>query len=296
MRIAEINSERASPKNGGKSFQKHTHKDFMSLAKHTFLIMSNQKRVGKSTVIMLLAQALSKKGMQVGLLDLNYHNPNIHILAGCNLKTAEHSGKRVLPMPCSGNLKVASIKSVIKNRHDASTGKDEVKISDVQQFIFNVDWGALDYLLVDTPSGPEHKLIPVLKEFAGAETIIVTSPIWISMERSGQMLDFYDKLEMPILGWIENMQGFLCQTNDQYEPLFETGPPSRAIFLQELFFLGQIPIDPYLEKSGDAIEHFLNQCPDSQAAEACDMIVEKIINTLSGIFVEDRAEYEDYFR
>jgi ATP-binding protein involved in chromosome partitioning len=297
MNISENNSERGSPQKNDKRVYQKMADAFSSSVKHTFLVMSNQGKVGKTSVIMMLAQVLSKKmGMRVGLLDINYNNPNIHILAGCESENADYPGKRILPRSCSENLKVASVKSLIKDRQEAGTGKDEVTISDVQQFILNVEWGALDYLFVDTPPGPEYELIPTFQNFPGAEIIIVTSPNRISMERSKEMVGFYNKLEMPFFGWIENKQGFLCQKCDQCEPLFETGPPSRAIFLQELSFLGQIPVDPYLEVSSDTIDGFLKQYPDSEAAEGCERVVEKILTKLSGGFVEDRAEYEEYFR
>lgn len=296
MRIKDKHNDRALKKNAVTASQTKKLQHAMGSIKHKFLFMSSQGRVGKTSILTVLAMAFSKKGKMVGLLDVDFNHPDIHSIVGFDPVISIDSDKRIIPVPFAENLKAASIKSVMTDRDETGAWGSPMKISEIQGFISSVDWGALDFLFVDTPSGPNEGLLPVLQAIPDAQIIIVTAPNKISMDRSKRMINFVHKMEIPIFGWIENMEGFLCQNCGVHEALFATGSPSRAIFLQELSFLGKIPIDPHWEQTDDTIENFLKKHPDSQVVEGCAMIVEKILKKQSGDFIDDRADYEEFNR
>ena len=265
--------------NRGKASKKNVEalQESMSSIKHKFLVMSSQGGVGKTFVILNLALALSKRGVKVGLLDVNFHGPDIHRMFGLELALASYSDQHSIPVAYSDNLKVASIESVIQERNKTGIWGNPLKISDIRRFISRVNWGSLDYLFVDTPIGPSEELLTVIRAIPEAKTIIVTAPHKISSDRAKKMINFFEKEKIPIFGWIENMQGFLCQRCGEPHEMFSTGPGSRAIFLADIPFLGKIPIDPHLRESADTAEVSLRNYADSEIAGGCKLIIEKIM-------------------
>jgi Mrp family chromosome partitioning ATPase len=241
--------------------------------------MSTQGGVGKTSVIVNLALALSKRGVKVGLMDANYQGPDIRGMLGLELATASDSDKRFLPMAYSDDLKLASIESVMQDIDETGVWGKPLKISDIRRFIFSVNWGELDYLFVDTPAGPGEKLLSVVQAIPDGKTIFVTTPNKISEDRAKKMINFFRKEQIPIFGWIENMRGFLCQNCGQRLELFSTGSAGRAIFLMDIPFLGRIPTDPHLEESADTGEPFLEIHPSSPVADAHKHIVHKIMES-----------------
>jgi Mrp family chromosome partitioning ATPase len=180
-------------------------------------------------------------------------------------------------MPYSDDLKVASIESVMQDRDEIGVWGKPLKISDIRRFISSVNWGSLDYLFVDTPSGPGEGLLTVIRSIPEAKTIVVTAPHKIGGDRAKNMINFFNKEKIPIFGWIENMRGFLCQHCGKRMELFSTGPGNRAVFLGDIPFLGRIPIDPHMVECADARVPLLGKHPESEVAEACNLIIEKIM-------------------
>ena len=233
--------------------------------------------VGKTSVVVNLTMALLKRDLKVGLLDANFHGLDIHKMFGLELPVAGDSDKRLIPVAHSDDLKVASIASVMQDSDETGAWGKPLKISDSRWFISNVNWGSLDYLLIDTPPGPGEELLTLVRAIPEAKTILVTAPNKISGGRAKEMINFFKKENIPIFGWIENMRGFLCQHCGQRQELFSTGSGSRAVFLMDMPFLGRIPIDPYLSGCIDAGELIMEKYPDSQAAEACNLIAERVM-------------------
>jgi ATP-binding protein involved in chromosome partitioning len=277
MSITESNINRASKKNTDEVPQVQAFQKSMSSIKHKFLVMSSQGGVGKTSVIANLAVALSKRGVKVGLMDVNFHSPDIHRMLGLDSPIASNSDKRFIPTPYSDDLKVASIESIMQDIDETGVWGNPLKISDIRRFIFSVNWDELDYLFVDTPAGPGGKLLSVAQALPEAKIIIVTTPNKISGDSAKKMISFFKKAQIPIFGWIENMRGFLCQNCGQRLELFSTGPGSRAVFLLDIPFLGRIPIDPHMMECDDAGDPFLDKHPESEVVEACNLIIEKII-------------------
>ena len=276
MEITENNRDMASNNNTDKVPQVQALQESMTSIKHKFLVMSSQGGVGKTCVIVSLALSLAKKRMKVGLLDANFYGPDIHTMLGLEPAVARNSDKQFIPLPYSDNLKVASIDSLMLDIDETGVWGKPLKIVDVRRFISSVNWGSLDYLFVDTPSAPGEGLLTVIRAIPQAKTIIVTAPNKISGECAKNMINFFRKEKMPIFGWIENMCGFLCQNCGKRQDLFSTGPGSRAVFLLDIPFLGRIPIDPHMGACADAGDLFLERHPESEVAQACNLIIEKI--------------------
>jgi Mrp family chromosome partitioning ATPase len=262
-----------------KSQQVHAFQESISLIKHKFMVMSSQVGVGKTSVIVNLAIAFSKRGLKVGLMDGNFHNPDIHRMLALKPANPNSSDKQFIPLPYSNDLKVTSIESVMEGLCENGNWKEPPKISDIQRFISAVYWDNIDYLFVDTPPGPGEELLTMIRAIPKAKTIIVTAPNKIGGHSAQNMINFFRKEKIPIFGWIENMQGFLCQHCSVRLELFSSGPGNRAVFLGDKPFLGRIPIDPRMVECANAGDLYHVKHPESEVAEACDLIIEKIIGS-----------------
>lgn len=280
MSTTDHNNDSASKKSTGTAMRVQALQKCMLPIKHKFLFISTQGGVGKTNALINLAIALSKRKVNVGLMDVNFHRPEIHKMLGLEPEVASDSDNRFMPMVYLDALKVASIESVMKER-DEETGawENPLKISDILRFISSINWGSLDYLFVDTPAGPDEKLLSVIQAIPDAKIIIVTAANKIDQESAKKMINFFKKEEISIFGWIENMRGFLCQNCGRRQETLSTGPVNRAIFLNEIPFLGRIPIDIHLEESVDTWEDFYAKHPSSQAAEPYNLIAQKILES-----------------
>ena len=230
MSITENKRDSAFRKNTDEAMEVQTIQESMASIKHKFLVMSSQGGVGKTSVIVNLAVALAKKGIKVGLMDANFRCPDINRMLSLEPAVASNSNKQFIPMPYSDDLKVASIESLMHDIDETGVWGKPLKISDIRCFISSVNWGSLDVLFVDAPSGPGEGLLTVIRAIPEAKTIIVTAPNKIGGDRAKNMINFFRKEKIPIFGWIENMQGFLCQHCGQRQEMFSTGPGNRAVF------------------------------------------------------------------
>jgi ATP-binding protein involved in chromosome partitioning len=263
----------------------------ISSIEHKFLMMSSQGGVGKASVIVNLAVALSKRGVKVGLMDANYHGPDICRMLGLEPGVGSVSDKPFIPVAYSDDLKVASIESVMQETDGAGDCGKPLKTSDIRRFISSVNWGSLDYLFVDTPPGPGRGLLTMIRTMPEAKAIIVTAPDKIDRDRAKNMINFFEKEEIPIFGWIENMRGFFCRQCGGRQELFSSGSGSRAVFLGDIPFLGRIPIDPHMVECADAGEPLLEKYPESEVAEACNLIIDKTWVGNRANLSEDRPAY-----
>ena len=292
MIMTEHDSNGTTNSATGETQKEEPFQESMSSIKHKFLVMSSQRGVGKTSVIANLGVALSKRGVRVGLLDSNFHNPDICRMLGLEPETASNSQEQFIPAPYSDDLKVASIESVMQSVDVTGGWEKPLRNSDIQKFISSVNWGSLDYLLIDTPAGPGEGLLNVIGAIPQAETIIVTAPNRIGRSRAKNMIDFFEKEKVPIFGWIENMQGFFCQDCGKRHELFSSGSGSRAVFLGDIPFLGRIPIDPHMVECADAGQPFLEKYPESEIAEACNLIINRIWEGNRPGLSEDRPDYD----
>ena len=283
MSHTENNRDEASGKNIDRVPQDQALQKTKSSIKHKFMVMSSHEGVGKTSVIVNLAVALSKRGLKVGLLDVNFHGPDIHRMLGLKPAVAGDLDKPFKPMPYSDDMIVASIESMMQDRDEIGIWRNFLDISDIRWFIYSVNWGSLDYLFVDTPPCPVEGLLTVVRAIWDAKIIIVTAPNRISSDYANNMINFFRKEKIPIFGWIENMRGFLCQHCGVRQELFSSRSGSRAVLLGDIPFLGQIPIDLHVDECVNARQPFLEMYPESEAAEGCNLIVDKILGANKAI-------------
>jgi ATP-binding protein involved in chromosome partitioning len=277
MSITEKMAGRALKKDSDRALLDQNLQESLSSIKHKFMVVSSQGGVGKTSIIVNVAVALSKRRVMVGLMDVNTHGPDIHRMLGLKPAVASTPDNRLIPVQHSDNLKVASIALSMQEPDGTGAWGMPLKISDIQRFIFSLRWGSLDYLFIDTPSGPGDALLMIIRSIPDVKIVVVTAASKVSADRAKNMINFFRKEKVPIFGWIENMRGFFCQHCGRPLELFSSGSGSRAVFLGDIPFLGRIPIDPHLAESADAGEAFVEKYPESEAARGCDLIVEKLL-------------------
>jgi len=278
MSVKDKNRDRESNINADEVLKVQKLRESMSTIKHKFLVLSSQGGVGKTRVIVNLALALSNRGVKVGLMDVNFLAPDIYRMLGLKPIVSSNKDNRFMPVPYSDNLKVASIESLMHDEDETGVWGRSPNASDIRRFITGVNWGDLDYLFIDTPSCPGEALLAMIRGFPDAKAIIVTAPNKVSRDRAERMIKFLRKERVQIFGWIENMRGIFCQHCGKVQEMFSSGSAGRAIFLMEIPFLGRIPIDPHMVECADAGNPFLEKYPKSGVAEACNLIIEKIMD------------------
>ncbi len=281
MHTTENNNDNTSKKNIDEAVQVHAIHQSMASIKNKFLFISSQGGVGKTLVIVKLAMALSKKGLKTGLMDVNFYNPDIHRMLNLEPMVIRDSNKRLKPMFYSDALKVASIESLMNDIGETGGWGTLLKISDILRFISSINWDDLDYFIIDTPPGPSERLLSVIRSIPDVKVIIVTAPDRINDNNAKNIINFFRKEKIEIFGWIENMRGFLCQNCGQRQNMLNTGPANRAIFLNEVPFLGRIPIDSNLKDFTDSMETFPELNTDAETARRYSLIVKNIMQRSS---------------
>jgi ATP-binding protein involved in chromosome partitioning len=258
----------------------------MSQVKHRILVLSGKGGVGKSTVACYLSLSLALAGRRVGLLDVDIHGPSIPKMLGLEGRTPEITPRTMLPISYGKNLKVMSMGFLLPSDRDAVIWRGPLKMGAIKQFLRDVEWGPLDYLVIDSPPGTGDEplsvcqLIPARRQGStfldGA--LIVTTPQELSLVDVRKSISFCRKLQMPVLGVIENMSGFVCPNCGHETQIFKSGGGERMAREMGVPFLGQIPIDARVVDASDAGESYLAAYPDSPAASAFNRAIQPILN------------------
>lgn len=250
----------------------------LSKIKNRLLIFSGKGGVGKSTVATNLSLALAEKGMQVGLLDVDIHGPNLAKMLGVEGKRMGAAGKdRVLPVPITNNLKLVSMAFLLQNPDLPVIWRGPLKMKAIQQFLGDVEWGNLDWLIVDSPPGTGDEPLSVAQLIPATGAIIVTTPQDVSVLDSRKAVNFARRLNLQIVGIIENMSGLICPLCGGRFNLFKDGGGEKAARELAVTFLGKVPIDPNIVESGDNGKPFVSSQPESEATKSFIKIVEKVI-------------------
>ena len=248
-------------------------KDFdHTLIKHKYLVTSTKSGVGKTSFSANLAVALSKKGGKVGFMDLDYDGTNISRVLGLKGSYETDNDNRSMPQAYSDNLKVISIESIMKDIDPSLAFGEDFEMHAIRQCITGVNWGEVDYLIVDSPPGSGDKSLAVAQAIKGSKVIFVSTSQNESLIEMEKLINFYSNLKIPIFGTIENMSGFLCSECDK-----TSGSTLQESVIMEIDYLGRIPLDPHLAKCTEAGESYLEKYPDSEIAHGCEIIVKKII-------------------
>ena len=241
------------------------------------LVFSGKGGVGKSTVAANLALALSLRKKKVGLLDVDIHGPNLAKMLGVEDKKLEISSQTIKAVSINENLKLVSMSFLLDSPDLPVIWRGPMKMKVIQQFLGDVDWGELDWLIIDSPPGTGDEPLSVAQLIPATGAIIVTTPQEVSVMDSRKAVIFAMKLNLRVLGIIENMSGMVCPHCGERIDLFKTGGGEKAALEMHVPFLGKIPVDPRIVVSGDEGKPFAIHLVDSEAAEAFREIVDKIL-------------------
>ncbi|MDR0508305.1 MAG: Mrp/NBP35 family ATP-binding protein [Candidatus Methanoplasma sp.] len=257
-------------------------RDSLSRIGHVIIVMSGKGGVGKSTVSSNLAQALSMKGYQTGLMDIDITGPNIpkmfHIE---DEKLYANDNNKLIPISVPPSLSVISMAFLLPERDSAVMWRGPMKASAIRQFIEDVEWGDLDYLIIDMPPGTGDEAISVVQLIPKADgAVIVTTPQDVAVLDSRKSISFAAQTKLPILGLVENMSGFVCPHCGELTEIFGSGGGEKAAESLKIQFLGRVPLEPGVAMSGDSGMPIVMSEPESKSAAAFNSIVNKIIRTV----------------
>ncbi|HON86517.1 MAG TPA: iron-sulfur cluster carrier protein MrpORP [Syntrophorhabdaceae bacterium] len=248
--------------------------------RHTFIVLSGKGGVGKSTVAVNLALSLSLRGMRTGILDVDIHGPSVPKLLGLTGMRVGVSGEEIIPLELYGHIKVVSMGLLISGNEQAVIWRGPLKASVIRQFVQNVAWGELDALVVDCPPGTGDEPLSIAQLVGKkASAIIVTTPQLVATIDVEKCITFCRQLELPIAGIIENMSGFVCPHCGKEVDIFSSGGGQNLAMAYNIPFLGSIPLDPDIVKSGDAEQPYIYLYSQTKTAQRFDEIVDRIVSS-----------------
>jgi Mrp family chromosome partitioning ATPase/predicted Fe-Mo cluster-binding NifX family protein len=225
----------------------------LSRIKHKILVLSGKGGVGKSSVAAGLAVVLAKRGKKVAVLDIDIHGPSIPQLLGIAGERVTGTNESIMPVVSPAGVAVMSMGLLLQGSDEAVIWRGPLKYGVIKQFLRDVEWGDLDYLIVDSPPGTGDEPLSVAQLIKGVDgALLVTTPQTVSTNDVRRSIGFSRQLDLPILGVIENMSGFVCPSCGTKVDVFGSGGGASMAEEMGVPFLGSIPIDPEFVKACDA--------------------------------------------
>jgi Mrp family chromosome partitioning ATPase len=248
----------------------------LSGIRNKLLVMSGKGGVGKTSTSVNLAIALARKGHKVGLLDVDLHGPDIPKMLGLEGSMEISQERKLQPKQYSENLCAVSIESLLPDRDEAVIWRGPVKFNAIRQFIEEVEWGDLDYLIVDAPPGTGDEPLTIAQLIKDAKAIIVTTPQEVALADVRKSISFCRRVDLDIFGLVENMSGYACPHCGESVDLLGNGGGERTARDAGIPFLGKIPFDPRMVSCSDSGISFQDQHKDAEAANAFIKVAEKV--------------------
>jgi len=253
----------------------------LSRIKHKILVLSGKGGVGKSSVAAGLAVDLARRGKKVAVLDIDIHGPSIPQLLGIAGERVTGTNESIMPVVSPAGVGVMSMGLLLQGSDEAVIWRGPLKYGVIKQFLRDVEWGDLDYLIVDSPPGTGDEPLSVAQLIKGVDgALLVTTPQTVSTNDVRRSIGFSRQLDLPILGVIENMSGFVCPSCGTKVDVFGSGGGASMAEEMGVPFLGSIPIDPEFVKACDAgsIPPFL--AGGSPGATAFTKVAAKVIDRI----------------
>jgi len=250
----------------------------MGRVKHKIMIASGKGGVGKSTVAVNLARVLQARGFRVGVLDADITGPSTAKLLGVEREKLLAGPGGIEPVDSKG-LKVISMAFALSDPSSAVVWRGPMKMAAIKQFLADVSWGDLDFLIIDLPPGTSDEplsVVQLLPDLTGA--VIVTTPQEVALLDSRKAVNMVKAMGVPLLGIVENMSGLRCPHCGEVIDIFKTGGGERAAEELSVPFLGAIPLDPEITPLGDEGLAFVDR--DTAAKESFERVVDGILGQI----------------
>ena len=244
---------------------------------HVLVVASGKGGVGKTTVSVNIATSLAQRGFSVGILDADITGPNVPKMIGLEDERPgyDQDKKKILPIESPYGVKVISMEFLLENKSDAVIWRGPLKMGAINQFLGDVKWDHLDYLIIDLPPGTSDEPLSVAQMIPRADgVIIVTTPQEVALLDVKKSITFVQKVGMKVLGIIENMSGLKCPHCDKVINLFGKDGGKNAAKELNLPFLGAIPIDPQIVPIADAGKPIVSTKNDTQ------IIIDKVVDNI----------------
>mgnify|MGYP000389060237 CR=1 FL=1 len=251
----------------------------MAGVKNKFMVFSGKGGVGKTTVSVNLAYRIMAKGYKVGLLDIDIHGPNVIKIMGLEKEKLISKNNKIEPIKAFSNMSVISTASILENEDNPVIWRGPLKMKLIRQFLSDVNWGSIDYMIIDSPPGTGDEPLSIAQLMPGLNGgIIVTTPQSIATMDAKKSIRFAQQLKIPFIGVIENMSGFICPHCGERIDIFKTGGGQRIALEMNVEFLGRIPYDNLLMSLSDEGKIYLKDYKNGTAvSEAFNYISNKII-------------------
>jgi len=240
----------------------------MASIKHKILVLSGKGGVGKSTVAVNLAVSLALAGNPTGLLDIDIHGPSVPKILSLESEGVTPGREGMLPVQMGENLKVMSIGFLLPSGDDAVIWRGPRKYHAIKQFLKDVQWGNLNFLIVDSPPGTGDEPLAIAQLLENADgAIVVTTPQDVALADVRRGITFCRNVNLPVLGVVENMSGFVCPKCGERTDIFRSGGGEKMASEMKVPFLGRIPIDPRIVEACDSGQPYIQQFANSATAQ-----------------------------
>lgn len=283
----------------------HNHRARIDQITHLLVVGSGKGGVGKSTVSVNLAVALAKRGAQVGLLDADAYGPSVPMMLGIRKRGESQGWRATLPLGHRGKLppdkmlkpllrygvKVMSVGFFIGEEQAVAPIPDVLGLL-IRQLLYTVNWGELDYLIIDLPPGNGEPQATLCRELQLDGAILVTTPQDIARIDTAKGVAMFQNAGVPALGLVQNMSGFVCPHCGERVDIFPSSDESRAL-LDSLPLLGAIPLDPATAVSGDKGQPVVVSMPESPVAAAFKYVAEQVAAALATVGTQKPESQED---
>lgn len=251
--------------------------DSISKIKNIYMVMSGKGGVGKTSVSVNIAMALARKGFQVGIMDVDIHGPDVPRMLGIEKEMlGVNANRKLTPLAYSDHLSAVSIESLSASKDDAIIWRGPMKHSVIRQFMSDVEWGSLDYLIIDSPPGTGDEPLSVAQVITGAKAVIVTTPQEVSLADVRKSINFCRTIQMEIFGLVENMSGFNCPHCGETIDMFGIGGGEKTAADFGIPFLGRIPFEPKIVACGDSGTCYQEVYETSPVTRAFDVVAERM--------------------
>ncbi|MFP4038028.1 MAG: P-loop NTPase [Desulfobacteraceae bacterium] len=265
-------------------------KERLGHIKNKILVMSGKGGVGKSSVAAYLAVSLAKRGWNVGLMDVDLHGPSIPRMLGLKGELSPGGPGKAHPVKYLPNMEVMSIEVLMGDKDAATIWRGPLKGGIIRQFISDIEWMDLDFLIIDSPPGTGDEPLTVAQTIHDARALIVTTPQEVSLADVRKSINFCRQVKMEILGVVENMSGLRCPHCGAMIDLFKSQGGVLTAKRENLRLLGRLPLDPEVVKSGDAGVTRILEEEDSDFSRAFKELVQGVEKALAPGDVPGRAE------